>query len=176
YIDKVYKVTGVGVVVSGSVKSGELREGEDVYVGPFNDGSFKVAKVMSIEMHHYRISKTKCGDVVGIALKGVRFEELRRGMVLSKALPKAVREFEAEVFVFTHPTLIKPGYEPVLHVETIAETVTFKEIGKGYLKAGDRDKVRVRFKYHPQCVFEGQKFIFREGKSKGMGEIMRVVE
>lgn len=176
YIDKVYKVTGVGVVVSGSVKSGELREGEDVYVGPFNDGSFKVAKVMSIEMHHYRISKTKCGDVVGIALKGVRFEELRRGMVLSKTQPRAVREFEAEIFVFTHPTLIKPGYEPVLHVETIAETVTFREIGKGYLKAGDRDRVRVRFKYHPQCVFEGQKFIFRESRSKGMGEIMRVVE
>ncbi|MEM4702517.1 MAG: GTP-binding protein, partial [Archaeoglobaceae archaeon] len=36
YIDKVYKVTGVGVVVSGSVKSGELREGEDVYIGPFD--------------------------------------------------------------------------------------------------------------------------------------------
>lgn len=176
YIDKVYKVTGVGIVVSGSVKSGELREGEDVYIGPFDDGTFKPVKVLSIEMHHYRISKTKCGDIVGIALKGVKFEELRRGMVLSKTLPRAVREFEAEIFVFTHPTLIKPGYEPVLHVETIAETVTFKEIRKGYLKAGDRDKVRIRFKYHPQCVFEGQKFIFRESRSKGMGEIMRIIE
>uniref|UniRef100_A0A7J2TLM7 GTP-binding protein n=1 Tax=Archaeoglobus fulgidus TaxID=2234 RepID=A0A7J2TLM7_ARCFL len=176
YIDKVYKVTGVGVVVSGSVKSGELREGEDVYIGPFDDGSFRVTKAMSIEMHHYRISKTMPGDVVGIALKGIRFEEIRRGMVLSKSLPKAVREFEAEVYVFTHPTLIKPGYEPVLHVETIAETVIFRSISKGYLKAGDRDRVRIRFKYRPQCVFEGQKFIFREGRSKGMGEIVRVLE
>ncbi|MEM0302720.1 MAG: GTPBP1 family GTP-binding protein [Archaeoglobaceae archaeon] len=176
YIDKVYRVTGVGVVVSGSVKSGELREGEDVFLGPFDDGSFKQVKVMSIEMHHYRISKTKCGDIVGIALKGVRYEDIRRGMVISKTMPKAVREFEAEVFVFTHPTLIKPGYEPVLHSETIAETVTFKAIEKGYLKAGDRDKVRIRFKYHPQCVFEGQKFIFRESRSKGMGEIIRVFE
>ncbi|MCS7130677.1 MAG: GTP-binding protein [Archaeoglobaceae archaeon] len=176
YIDKVYKVTGVGVVVSGSVKSGELREGEDVFIGPLDDGSFRQVKAMSIEMHHYRISKTKCGDVVGIALKGIRYEDIRRGMVLSKSLPKAVREFEAEVYVFTHPTLIKPGYEPVLHSETIAETVTFKAIGKGYLKAGDRDRVRIRFKYHPQCVFEGQKFIFRESRSKGMGEIIRILE
>ncbi len=176
YIDKVYKVTGVGVVVSGSVKSGELREGEDVFLGPFDDCSFRQVKVMSIEMHHYRISKTKCGDIVGIALKGVKFEEIRRGMVISKKLPRAVREFEAEVYVFTHPTLIKPGYEPVLHSETIAETVTFKSIEKGYLKAGDRDRVRIRFKYHPYCVFEGQKFIFRESRSKGMGEVIRVME
>jgi elongation factor 1-alpha len=176
YIDKIYRVTGVGVVVSGSVKSGELREGEDVYIGPFDDGSFKVAKVMSIEMHHYRISKTRPGDIVGIALKGVRYEDIRRGMVLSRSLPRAVKEFEAEVYVFTHPTLIKPGYEPVLHVETIAETVIFRSISKGYLKAGDRDKVRIRFKYHPQCVFEGQKFIFREGRSKGMGEILKVLD
>ncbi|MEM2176264.1 MAG: GTPBP1 family GTP-binding protein [Archaeoglobaceae archaeon] len=176
YIDKVYRVTGVGTVVSGSVKSGELREGEDVFLGPFDDGSFRVVKAISIEMHHYRISKTKFGDIVGIALKGVKAEEIRRGMILSKNLPKAVREFEAEVYVFTHPTLIKPGYEPVLHVETIAETVIFREIEKGYLKAGDRDRVRIRFKYHPQCVFKGQKFIFREGRSKGMGEIMRIIE
>ncbi|MDK2796272.1 MAG: elongation factor 1-alpha [Archaeoglobaceae archaeon] len=176
YIDKVYKVTGVGTVVSGSVKSGELREGEDVFIGPFDDGTFRQVRVVSIEMHHYRISKTKFGDVVGIALKGVKFEEIRRGMVLSKKLPRAVREFEAEVYVFTHPTLIKPGYEPVLHSETIAETVTFKSIEKGYLRAGDRDRVRIRFKYHPHCVFKGQKFIFRESRSKGMGEIIRIVE
>ncbi|MDK2877186.1 MAG: elongation factor 1-alpha [Archaeoglobaceae archaeon] len=176
YIDKVYKVTGVGTVVSGSVKSGELREGEDVFIGPFDDGTFRQVRVVSIEMHHYRISKTKFGDVVGIALKGVKFEEIRRGMVLSKKPPRAVREFEAEVYVFTHPTLIKPGYEPVLHSETIAETVTFKSIEKGYLRAGDRDRVRIRFKYHPHCVFEGQKFIFRESRSKGMGEIIRIVE
>jgi elongation factor 1-alpha len=175
YIDKVYRVTGVGVVVSGCVKSGELREGDDVFIGPFDDGSFRQVKVASIEMHHYRISKTKCGDIVGIAVKGVKFEEIRRGMVLSTRLPRAVREFEADVYVFTHPTLIKPGYEPVLHSETIAETVTFKSIEKGYLKAGDRDRVRIRFKYHPQCIFEGQKFIFRESRSKGMGEVIRVI-
>jgi elongation factor 1-alpha len=54
--------------------------------------------------------------------------------------------------------------------------VIFRSISKGYLKAGDRDKVRIRFKYHPQCVFEGQKFIFREGRSKGMGEILKVLD
>ncbi len=175
YIDKIYRVTGVGTVVSGSVKAGELREGEEVYVGPFDDGSFVKAKVLSIEMHHYRIDKARSGDIIGIALKNVRYSSLRRGMAVTKREAKATWEFEAEVFVFTHPTLIKPGYEPVLHVETIAETVVFEEIENGYLKAGDRGKVRIRFKYRPQLVFEGQKFIFREGRSKGMGEITKLL-
>ncbi|HDN74527.1 MAG TPA: GTP-binding protein, partial [Archaeoglobus sp.] len=171
-----YRITGVGTVVSGSVKSGILREGDEVFVGPFNDGNFRKSRVISIEMHHYRIDKAKSGDIIGVALKNVRYDELRRGMVLSRNEPKSVREFEADVYVFSHPTLIKPGYEPVLHIETIAETVIFKDIDCKYLKAGDRGKVRIRFKYNPQFVYKGQKFIFREGKSKGMGEILKIIK
>ena len=76
--------------------------------------------------------------------------------------------------MFSHPTLIKRGYEPVVHLETISETVIFEDMEKDYMKAGDRGLVKIRFKYNPQFVFEGQKFIFREGKSKGVGEIKRV--
>jgi len=175
YIDRIYKVSGVGTVVSGSIKSGEIREGEEIYIGPFQSGEFRKVKVQSMEMHYYRVDKAKSGDIVGIALKGVRYDELRRGMVLSKNKPTAVWEFEAEVYVFTHPTLIKKGYEPVIHIETISETVIFEKIDKEYLRAGDRGTVRMRFKYNPQYVYEGQKFIFREGRSKGMGEIKRIV-
>nr|WP_230972259.1 GTPBP1 family GTP-binding protein [Archaeoglobus neptunius] len=174
YIDKIYRVTGVGTVVSGSVKSGELREGEELYIGPFEDGEFRKVRVQSIEMHHYRIDRAKSGDIIGVALKGVRYDELRRGMVLSKNELNAVWEFDADVYVFTHPTLISAGYEPVMHVETISETVTFVEIDGDYLKSGDRGKVRMRFKYRPHYVYEGQKFIFREGRSKGMGEITKI--
>jgi len=174
YIDKIYSVTGVGTVVSGSVKSGELAEGDEVYIGPFQDGSFRRVRIQSIEMHHYRIDRAKAGDIIGAAVKGVRYDELRRGMVISRKEPRAVWEFDAEIYVFTHPTLISVGYEPVMHVETISETVTFVEMDKEYLKPGDRGIVRMKFKYHPHFVYEGQKLIFREGRSKGMGEIIRV--
>jgi len=174
YIDRIYKISGVGTVVSGSVKSGEIREGEEVYIGPFKDGSFRRVKVQSIEMHYYRVDKAEAGDIVGIAVKGVKYDELRRGMVLTKKMPRAVWSFEADVYVFTHPTRIKRGYEPVIHIETISETVVFEDMEKEYMKAGDRGRVKIRFKYNPQFVYEGQKFIFREGRSKGMGEIVFV--
>jgi len=176
YIDRIYKVSGVGTVVSGCIRSGEIREGEEVFVGPFHDCSYKKAKVQSIEMHYYKVEKAESGDIVGIALKGIKFDDLRRGMVLSKKEPKAFWRFDANVIVFTHPTRIRVGYEPVVHIDTIAETVIFEEIDKKYLKAGDKGLVKMKFKYHPYYIFEGQKFIFREGRSKGVGEIIKTYD
>jgi elongation factor 1-alpha len=175
YVDRLYRVTGVGTVLSGCVKSGEIREGDEAYLGPFHDGSFRKVKAQSIEMHYYRVSSAEAGDIVGIAIKGVKYDDLRRGVVLTKMKINPVWEFEADIIVFSHPTRIKRGYEPVIHVETISETVVFEDMNSEYMKAGDRGRVRMRFKYHPQCVFEGQKFIFREGRSKGMGEIKTIL-
>jgi len=44
------------------------------------------------------------------------------------------------------------------------------------MMAGDNGRVTMRFKFHPYYVYEGQKFIFREGKSKGIGQVVRVFE
>ncbi|AGK61630.1 translation elongation factor 1A GTP binding domain family [Archaeoglobus sulfaticallidus PM70-1] len=176
YIDRIYRVSGVGTVVSGTIKSGEIRAGEEVYIGPFHDGSFRKVRVQSIEMHYYRIERACDGDIVGLAIKGARFDELRRGMVLTKKEIHPVYEFLAEVYIFNHPTRIKRGYEPVLHLETISETVVFEDIEKEYMMAGERGKVRMKFKYHPYYICKGQKFIFREGKSKGMGEVVKVLD
>lgn len=40
------------------------------------------------------------------------------------------------------------------------------------MMAGQSGKVKIQFKYRPYYVYEGQKFIFREGKSKGIGRVI----
>lgn len=175
YIDKAYQISGVGIVASGTVKQGEAKNGDTLFIGPGEGGSFMQVKVQSIEMHYYRIDKASAGDIVGIALKGVKASEIARGMVLCKEEPKAVREFEADVLILNHPTRIARGYEPVLHIETIAETVVFEDMNCEYMMAGQSGKVKMRFKFHPHCICEGQKFIFREGRSKGIGKVVKVI-
>jgi elongation factor 1-alpha len=149
-----------------------VKEGDEVFLGPDSTGEFIETKVQSIEIHHYRVEQGMAGDVVGIAVKGIKSEHIRRGMVLTKSKPAPVRTFTAEVLVFNHPTRIGVGYEPVIHLETISESVVFEEIEKKYLKAGDRGRVKIRFKYHPYHILKGQKFIFREGRSKGFGRVI----
>jgi len=175
YIDRTYNVQGVGAVASGTVKAGEVEAGDELLLGPMQDGSFREVEVRSIEMHYHRVDEAKAGRIVGIALKGVREADIERGMVLlpRDADPAPVREFEAEVMVLNHPTRIGSGYEPVVHLETVSEAAKFYP-DDGQLLPGDAGKATVEFKFRPYLVEEGQKFVFREGRSKGVGTVTDV--
>jgi elongation factor 1-alpha len=176
YIDKIYSVIGVGTVVSGTIRQGKVKKGEKLILGPFNSGYFHSVSVKTIEMHHYRKESACVGEVVGISITGVEIDEIRRGMIICHEdyNPRAVREFDADVAILVHPTTIKEGYECITHIETIAETTCFRPIDHEYLSAGDTGQIRMRFKYRPFSIREGQKLIFREGKSKGVGTVTRL--
>jgi len=178
YIDKIYSVVGVGTVVSGTIRQGKVEKGDKLLLGPTNSGKFMEVTVKSIEMHHYKIGCAETGDVVGISIKGVNIGDIRRGMILCDLNYDAnsVREFEADVAILVHPTAIKKGYESVTHIETISETTIFEPVDNKYLSAGDSGAVLMRFKYRPYCIKEGQKLIFREGRSKGIGTVKKIVK
>jgi elongation factor 1-alpha len=175
YVDRSYDVKGVGAVASGTVNSGAVETGDELLVGPMADGSFREVEVRSIEMHYHRVDRATAGRIVGIALKGIPESSLERGMVLlpRTADPEPVREFEAEVVVLNHPTRIQSGYEPVVHLETASEAAEFTP-EDGRLLPGDTGRTRVRFKFRPYLVEEGQRFVFREGSSKGVGTVTGV--
>ena len=175
YIDRTYSVTGVGAVASGTIDSGSVEPDDELLLGPMPDGSFREVEVRSIEMHHHRVDRATAGRIVGIALKGVEEAEIERGMALlpADADPTAARSFEAEVMVLNHPTRIRDGYEPVVHLETASEAVIFHPEG-GQLLPGDTGTATVEFKFRPYLVEEGQRFVFREGQSKGVGTVLAV--
>jgi len=175
YVDRTYNVTGVGAVASGTIKAGEIEAGDDLILGPTQDGSFRDVEVRSIEMHYHRVDRASAGRIVGIALKGVAEADIERGMVLlpREADPDPVREFEAEVMVLNHPTRIGAGYEPVVHLETVSEAAAFYP-SDDQLLPGDTGRATVRFKFRPYLVEEGQRFVFREGRSKGVGTVTDV--
>ncbi len=176
YIDKVYKVPGVGTVISGSVKQGVVRKDQSLLIGPDAQGEFRKVKVLSIEVHHYPINEAKHA-IIGIAIKGMKASEIRRGMIAcSETLkPKAYKSFIADLLVLSHPTKIAKGYEPVAHIDTIAEAVILEPLDREYLKAGDKGKVKLTFKYNKYYIFEGQKLVIREGRSRGVGKIEKVL-
>jgi elongation factor 1-alpha len=178
FIDRSYNITGAGTVVSGTIKSGVLKPETELIIGPNDKGEFIPVKAKSIEMHYHRLEEANAGLIVGVALRGIRFEDVRRGMILcdKTIAPRAVRSMEAEVMVLNHPTRIASGYEPILHINTISETVRLVLKGKSYMKAGESGKVEMSFRYGPQFVREGDKFVFREGKTKGIGTVTKILK
>ncbi|MFB6282984.1 MAG: GTPBP1 family GTP-binding protein [Halobacteria archaeon] len=173
YVDRTYQVAGVGTVVSGTVRQGVVEEGDTVYLGPLNDGKFRKSEVRSIEMHYHRVDKAKPGNIVGIALKNIKDIDVERGMALTVEPGRDVREFTAEIMVLNHPTRIREGYEPVVHLETVSEATIFQP-QDGPVLPGERATVDVRFKFSPYMVEEGQRFVFREGESKGVGTVKKI--
>jgi elongation factor 1-alpha len=176
YIDKIYTVTGVGTVVSGTVRQGTVKKGDKLLLGPTGTGKFIPITVRSIEMHYYKKDSAETGEVVGISLSGADVSSIKRGMIISDLLykPQPVREFEADVSILVHPTTIRKGYECITHIETISDTTIFQPLDNEYLSAGDTGKIRMKFKYRPYAIREGQKLIFREGRSKGVGKVSKI--
>ncbi|MFQ5763062.1 MAG: GTP-binding protein, partial [Candidatus Bathyarchaeia archaeon] len=179
YVDDVFNVKGVGPVVSGIVRQGAVAENEGVLLGPFIDGSFKVVRVKSIHINRTFIERAVAGNDTCLALAGVDRESVRKGMALLSVdvKPKAVRAFEAEVFILHHPTTIRPGYQSVVHAQTIRQAAEFAMIHNArVLRTGDCGRVRLEFMYNPEYVVEGQTFVFREANAKGIGVITKILD
>ncbi len=178
YIDDIFNVRGVGPVVSGLIQQGLVAENDYVLLGPFKDGSFRNVRVKSIHINRTFVERAVAGNDACLALSGVSFEELRKGMAVMgvDSKPKAVTSFEAEVFILHHPTTIREGYQAVVHAQTIRQAVEFTEIhGKKVLRTGDYGKVRLTFMYYPEFLVEEQNFVFREANAKGIGVVRKTL-
>ncbi len=125
-IQDVYTITGIGTVPSGRVETGVLKPGEKIIVAP----SGKKGIVNTIEMHHEQIPVAEPGDNIGFSVKGIGKADIRRGNVVGHESnpPTVAEEFEAQVVVMRHPSVISPGYTPVLHLGTAQTACTFMEL------------------------------------------------
>ena len=176
YIDEIYNVTGVGTVVLGSVIRGSISSNDTYYIGPTKFGEFKQVKVKTIQINRVFVDKVNPGSIATFAIQGVEKDGLRKGMVLVKNDFNAYRRFKAKVIVLHHPTTIREGYVATLHLYTIRQAVRFEKIAKGYLRSGDTSEVLLSFLYRPEYIEKGQIFVFREGRTRGLGVITELID
>lgn len=190
WIDNVYYVKGIGIVVSGTVKHGEIKIGDKLLLGP-KDGGFVDVTVKSIH-NNFRedISMLIAGTSGCINIKStisskkelVNKRHIKKGMVMlqhnfakNKKNP-ASRSFKAKITILHHPTTIKINYEPVIHCGKIAQSAKIINMSKDNLRTGDQDILTFQFKYNPEFIEKDDILIFREGKTKGIGRIIEVIE
>ena len=185
WIDNVYMVKGIGIVISGTLKTGEIRINDKMLLGPV-EGKFIDVQVKSIH-NNFRedISMLTAGLSGCIAIKSITKKEaltkkrIKKGMVLHQSLnletrTKASDRFTASITILHHPTTIKKNYEPVIHCGKIAQTAVIENIDNECLRTGDKGLVEFRFKYRPEFIEKDDILIFREGKTKGIGKIIEL--
>ena len=182
--NETFMVEGVGLVVSGIIKSGTARLNMPCLLGPDKGKGFKPVLIKSIHVNRTVRDEAYAGEYACFNLRPAKAGEkltradFRKGMVLldTHLKPEPVFEFEAEVQILHHATTITPGYQSMLHCGSVRQSVNLKKIyNKDLLRNEDRDLVRFRFMYSPEYLKPGLTLLLREGKTKVLGTITRLI-
>lgn len=127
-VSGVYKIKGVGDVITGRVEQGSLKPGAVVRFEPTG----AQGKVFSVEMHHKNVDTAHTGDNVGLNVKNLDKTNMPRCGDVMYVLddksdtnpPRPCKTFQAQVFVQDHPGHLKAskdgqgGFTPSIHVRT----------------------------------------------------------
>ncbi|KAJ5893439.1 GTP-binding protein 1 [Penicillium taxi] len=176
-VNDIFSVPHVGTVVAGVVKSGVIHTGDQVIVGPDSLGHFKPTLIKSIERKRTAVNIGVAGQSVSFALRRVQRKEVRKGMVVLNKVenpPKVYREFIAEVLILSHATTITEKYQAMVHVGAVSQTCRVIGIDRPFLRTGDRALVAFQFIVRPEFITIGDKVLFREGKTKGLGTVKSI--
>ena len=121
-ISGIYKIKGVGDVITGRVEQGILKPGDETVFMPSHTASNPcVGKIFSVEMHHKRVEQALPGDNVGMNVKNLDKSNMPKTgdvMILkSDTSLQPVRDFTAQIQTLdTIPNEIKVGYSPIGYV------------------------------------------------------------
>ncbi|XP_007564721.1 GTP-binding protein 2-like [Poecilia formosa] len=177
-VDEIYSVPDVGTVVGGTLYSGVCREGERLVVGPTEEGRFLRLKVGSIQRNRSACRVLKAGQAATLALGNFDRSLLRKGMVMvsPKMNPTICCQFEAAIVLLFHAKTFRRGSQVTVHVGNVRQTATVECLhGKDELRTGERAVVRFRFIKHPEYLRLSAKLLFREGVTKGIGHVTRLL-
>jgi len=181
-IEDVFSIEGRGTVVTGRIERGILNLNDEVEIVGLADTQKTV--ITGIEMFNKMLDKGMAGDNAGILLRGIKKEDVERGMVL--AAPGSVKphtKFEAKIYALTkeeggrHKPFFK-GYKPQFYIRTTDVTGDIIELGDGVEMVMPGDTVNVTVELGKTVAIEDQmRFAIREGgRTVGAGAVTKIVE
>lgn len=182
YLDSKFNVPGIGLVVSGTIKGNSLKLKDKKFIGPVN-GVFYPIIIKSIHNSiRQHIKETSIESQYCFALKFLNPKmvlnknQIKKGMVLIDSIEKwnksITKKFIAKITVLKHSTTIKSGYTPVIHCGPIRQAAKITLDDENFIRSGDSTIVEFTFINHSEFLEENMIFFFRDGNTKGVGEIL----
>jgi elongation factor 1-alpha len=181
-VSGVYKIKGVGDVITGRVEQGKVSPGEETIFLPTHSSSKPCkGKIFSVEMHHKTVDFAGPGDNVGLNVKNldkINMPRVGDVMVLSTDTSiKACKNFTAQVQVLDHPGELKVGYSPIAFIRTGRSASRIAKlnwkIGKETGGQKAEDPVSLKANEMAEVVFEPQQPFVCEAFSEceGLGRV-----
>ena len=162
-VSGIYKIKGIGDVITGRVEQGTIEPNNQVYFAPTDT----TGKAFTLEMHHKNVERSGPGDNIGVNVRNLDKAKMPRVgdvmMLVKEKPPKSVKSFKAMVQVQEHPGQLKcsnengrGGYAPVIHIRTAKSPCILSKIhwkmGKG---TGKDEKGRPIKQENPSFIEKG---------------------
>ncbi|WP_433509013.1 elongation factor Tu [Nonomuraea sp. CA-143628] len=177
-VENVLTVTGRGTVVTGAIERGAVRVGDSVDVVGFESGF--TAVVTGVETFGKTMERGEAGDNAAVLLRGVRRDQVRRGMVLAApGSQRARRSFTARIYLLTpedggRRRPIASGYRPQFYLRTT--DVPGRLLLDDSAQPGDTVEVQVELG-KAVALEPGLGFAIREGGlTVGAGTVLEVLD
>ena len=175
-VEDVFSITGRGTVATGRIETGRCKIGDEVQL--LGLGEDKKSVITGVEMFRKTLPEGEAGDNVGLLLRGIDKDEVKRGMVVVH--PGVITphdHFKASIYVLKKEeggrhTPFGNRYRPQFYLRTMDCTgeITLPE-GVDMVMPGDNVEIEVRLIYKV-ALNEGLRFAIREGgRTVGSGQI-----
>ncbi len=180
-VEDVFSITGRGTVATGRIETGVIHVGDEVEL--LGLGEDKKSVVTGVEMFRKLLDEGQAGDNVGLLLRGIDKNEIKRGMVLCKpGQIKPYKKFKASIYVLKKEeggrhTPFGNKYRPQFYLRTMDCTgeITLPA-GVEMVMPGDNVEINVELIY-AVALNAGLRFAIREGgRTVGSGQITEVFE
>jgi elongation factor Tu len=181
-IEDVFSITGRGTVATGRIERGIINVNDPVDIVGLNAQGLK-STVTGIEMFRKLLDRGEAGDNVGLLLRGIEKDSIRRGMVICK--PGSITphtEFKAEVYVLSKEeggrhTPFFNKYRPQFYFRTTDVTGEIElPAGVEMVMPGDNVTITVKLIY-PVAMEKGLRFAIREGgRTVGAGQVTEIIK
>ena len=180
-VEDVVSITGRGTVATGRIEAGRVKVGDEVQI--LGLGADKKSVVTGVEMFRKILDEGEAGDNVGLLLRGIDKDEIKRGMVICH--PGQVKphdHFKAQVYILKKEeggrhTPFHNKYRPQFYIRTLDVTgeITLPE-GVEMVMPGDNVEIDVKL-ITPVAMDNGLRFAIREGgRTVGSGQITGVID
>jgi elongation factor Tu len=181
-VEDVFSITGRGTVATGRIERGIINSGEQVDILGMGAENLK-SVVTGVEMFRKILDRGEAGDNVGLLLRGIEKEQIRRGMVIAKpGTVKPHKNFKAEVYVLSkeeggrHTPFFKK-YRPQFYFRTTDVTgeISLPE-NVEMVMPGDNVSITVEL-ISPVAMEKGLRFAIREGgRTVGAGQVTEITD
>ena len=181
-IEDVFTITGRGTVVTGRIERGIVKANEPVEIVGIREKS-TTTTVTGVEMFRKILDEGRAGENVGLLLRGIKREDVERGMVVIKPGSTTPHtEFEAQVYILSKDeggrhTPFFNNYRPQFYFRTtdVTGVVTLPE-GTEMVMPGDNTAMSGQL-IQPIAMEEGLQFAIREGgRTVGAGQVTKIIK